>query len=297
VSRKRDRRSSASKATPSGSKAPETREPGDRADAGRPVPGIAVALGRAVLAVGASPILLAAAFASLLATWAVFAGFGFPGSPRVLAIAMAISPAHLFLTDVPVALGAGSEVAVLGAFAALAALRAVTFSFLTLLLGAALRGRADVRAAARRLPAAAGGFAALYIGEVGLVLVASTVLTGFLGQLAILVVPAAIYFLSLIPVVGVLEGVSIREALSRGTRAVRRPGTGHLAFAAGYFLFIYLAASVSPFGPIAPATPTILTWAFGLAMTFLHVSVLGALVLRWLALRDQVPASQARRAS
>jgi hypothetical protein len=296
VSRKRDRRSSASKAAPSPSKTEETGDRADQRDAGRPVPGIAVALGRTVLAVGSSPVLLAAAFGSLLATWAVFAGFGFPGTPQVLAIAMAISPAHLFLTDVPVALGAGSEVAVLGAFGALAVVRAVTFSFLTLLLGAALRGRADVRAVARRLPAAAGGFAALYIGEVGLVLVASTLLTGFLGQLAILVVPAAIYFLSLVPVVGVLEGASIREALARGTRAVRRPGTGHLAFAAGYFLFIYLAASVSPFGPIAPATPTILTWAFGLAMTFLHVSVLGALVLRWLALRHEVPASPSRRA-
>jgi len=234
---------------------------------------------------------LVGAFGSLLATWAVFGAFGFPGTPRVLAIAMAISPAHLFLTDVQVALGAGSEVAVLGAFAALTVLRAVTFSFLTLLLSGALGTGPDLRVVARRLPAAAAGFAALYIAEIGLVLVASTVLAGFLGQLAILVVPAAIYFLSLVPVVAVLEGGSIRQAVARGTRAVRRPGTGHLPFAAGYFLFVYLAASISPFGPIAPVTPSILTWAFGMAMTFLHVAALGALVLRWLAMREDVPPS------
>jgi hypothetical protein len=294
MSRKRDRRSSADKAGASASKPAETRTRPDTEVRTRPTPGVGVALGRAILAVGSSPLILATAFGSLLATWAVFGAFGFPGTPRVLAIAMAISPAHLFLTDVPVALGAGSEVAVLAAFAALTALRAVTFSLLTLLIRSALRAEADLRMVGRRLPAAAGGFAALYVGEIGLVLVASTVLPGFLGQLAILVIPAAIYFLSLVPVVAVLEGSSIRDAVARGTRAVRRPGTGHLPFAAGYFLFIYLAASVSPFGPIAPATPTILTWAFGMAMTFLHVAALGALVLRWVAMREDVPPSTPR---
>jgi hypothetical protein len=294
MSRKRDRRSRSEKDGGSASKPVETRTRPDAEVRARQAPGLGVALGRAILAVGSSPLILATAFCALLATWAVFGVFGFPGTPRVLAIAMAISPAHLFLTDVPVALGAGSEVAVLAAFAALIALRAVTFSLLTLLLRSALGAETDLRLVRRRLPAAAGGFAALYVGEIGLVLVASTVLPGFLGQLAVLVIPAAIYFLSLVPVVAVLEGASIREAVARGTRAVRRPGTGHLAFAAGYFLFIYLAASVSPFGPIAPATPTILTWAFGMAMTFLHVAALGALVLRWMAMREDGPHSPAR---
>ncbi|HEX2025466.1 MAG TPA: hypothetical protein VHH92_03630 [Actinomycetota bacterium] len=291
MSRKRDRRSPAGKADAPTKLTGTASRP---AAGDRPVPGFGVALGRSVLAVGSSPLLLAAASGSLLATWAVFGAFGYPGTPRVLAIAMAISPAHLFLTDVQVALGAGSQVAVLGAFAALTVLRAVTFSLLTLLLGAALGTGTDLRAVGRRVPAAAGGFAALYIGEIGLVLVASSVLAGLLGQLAILVVPAAIYFLSLVPVVSVLEGASIRDAVTRGFRAVRRPGTGHLPFAAGYFLFIYLAASVSPFGPIAPATPTAPTWAFGLAVTFLHVAAMGALVLRWLAIRDDVPLSAAK---
>jgi hypothetical protein len=41
---------------------------------------------------------------------------------------------------------------------------------------------------------------------------------------------------------------------------------------------------------LAPATPEILTWAYGLVMTFVHVAVLGALVFRWGEVRDQVTA-------
>jgi hypothetical protein len=60
-----------------------------------------------------------------------------------------------------------------------------------------------------------------------------------------------------------------------------------------YFLFLFYAASISPFGPLAPATPGVLTWAFGLVMTFLHVGVLGGLVYRWLAVRDRLPGAAA----
>jgi hypothetical protein len=249
-------------------------------------------LARALRTVGSSPLVLAVAFLSLLLTWVLFAILGVEGDPRFLALLMAISPAHLFFTDGSVALLGGSPVAALGSLAGLAALRAVTFTLLILLIDGTLRSEISGRGIAGRLPRAAGGFATLYLGEVVLVVVLSAVLPAVLGQFSVVVVPAAIYFLALAPVVATVEGVSIREGLIRGLRAARLPGTGHLGLALGYFLFLYLAAAISPFGPVAPATPTVLTWAFALLMTFLHVSVLGTLVLRWVAVRDQVAGSR-----
>jgi hypothetical protein len=245
---------------------------------------------RALRTVGSSPPVLAAAFLSLLGTWALFAFLGVDGDPRFLALLMAISPAHLFFTDGSVALLGGSPAAAVGSLAGLAALRAVTFTLLMLLIDAALRSETSGRGVAGRLPRAAAGFASLYLGEVVLVVVLSAVLPAVLGQLSLVVVPAAIYFLALAPVVATVEAVSIREGLVRGLRAARLPG--QLGLALGYFVFLYLVAAISPFGPLSSATPTVLAWAFALLMTFLHVSVLGALVLRWVAVRDHVAASE-----
>lgn len=251
-------------------------------------PRVTESLARALRIVGSSPLLLAVGFLSLLSTWGLFASLGIEGDPRFLALLMAISPAHLFFTDGSVALFGGSAVAALGSLAALAALRAVTFTLLILLIDGTRRSEISGRRIAGRLPRAAASFATLYLGEVVLVVVLSAVLPAVLGQFSVVVIPAAIYLLALAPVVVTVEGVSIREGLLRGLRAVRLPGTGHLGLAVGYFVFVYVAAAISPFGPLSPATPTVLAWAFALLMTFLHVSVLGTLVLRWAAVRVQV---------
>jgi hypothetical protein len=257
---------------------------------GPPPPRVTGSLARALRTVGSSPPVLAAAFLSLLVTWAMFAFLGIEGDPRFLAVLMAVSPAHLFFTDGSLALVDGSPMAALGSVAGLAALRAVTFTLLMLLIDGALRSEISGRGIVGRLPRAAAGFATLYLGEVVVVVVLSGVLPAVLGQFSLVVVPAAIYFLALAPVVATVEGVSIRDGLIRGLRAVRL--SGHLGLALGYFVFLYLAAAISPFGPLSPATPTVVTWAFALVMTFLHVSVLGTLVLRWVAVRDQVAASE-----
>jgi hypothetical protein len=254
-------------------------------------PRVTQSLARALRTVGSSPLLLTVGFLSLLATWGLFVSLGVEGDPRFLALLMAISPAHLFFTDGSVALFGGSPVAALGSLAGLAALRAVTFTLLILLIDGTRRSEISGRRIAGRLPRAAAGFAILYLGEVVLVVVLSAVLPAVLGQFSVVVIPAAIYFLALAPVVVTVEGVSIREGLVRGLRAVRLPGTGHLGLALAYFVLLYLAAAISPFGPLSPATPTVLAWAFALLMTFLHVSVLSTLVFRWAAVRDQAARS------
>jgi hypothetical protein len=248
---------------------------------------------RGLWALGGSPVTLAAAFLALLATWAAFVVLGVEATPRFLAVVMAVSPAHLF-TDVPVAFGAGTAVLTVAAVVGLALLRAVTFGLLTLLMRETLDGGgADLRAAARRLPRAVLNLFTVYVVEVGLVVVLLQLVAGFLGSLSIIVVVAALYFLTFVPVVAAVEGVSFQEAFRRGFRAARLPGTRHVTLVVAYFLLLFYAASVSPFGILAPATPTVLVWGFAMLTTFIHVGVLGALVYRWLAVRDQVPAGPA----
>jgi hypothetical protein len=292
VTSKRRRKRPAPKAASARTSAPEPTKPATPGGpAPSPFPGLGVTLARGLRVVGSSPVVLVTAFVALLATWATFVLLGVEATPQFLAVAMAISPANLF-TDVPVAFTGGGTASVVVTIGGLAILRAVTFTFLLVLIGDGLEGRPDLRAAVRRLPRAGLTLLAVYLVEVGVVVVLLQLVAGFLGQLSLLVVAAAIYFLAFVPVVAVIDGEGLQAAFRRGARASRLPGTRHLTLVLLYFLFLFYAASVSPFGPLTPATPTVLTWTFGLTMTFLHAGVLGGLVYRWLAVREQVPAAQ-----
>jgi hypothetical protein len=249
-----------------------------------------VTLARGLRVVASSPVTLATAFLALLATWGTFAVMGVEATPRFLAVAVAVSPAHLF-TDVPVAFSSGQPVVIAASVVGLALLRAVTFTLLISLIGDGFRSGPSFRQAVGRLPRAGATLVAVYLVEVGLVVVLLQLVAGVLGQLSLLGVAAAIYFLVFVPIVVVLEGEGLQTGFRRGFRASRLPGTRHLTLSLLYFLFLFYAASISPFGLLAPATPGILTWAFGLGMTFLHTAVLGGFVYRWLVVRDQVSAA------
>lgn len=255
-----------------------------------PFPTLGVSVARGLRAVGSSPVILTVSFLSLLLTWGAVAGLGVETSPRFLAALMSISPAHVF-SDFPAAFSAagGSLAMALLASAGMGLLRALTFGLLMLLLlGAMEDGTPDLPASVRRLPRVAVTLLSIYVVEVVLAFTLLQVVAGFLGQLSILVVVAGIYFLAFVPVVATGENASLQESFRRGVRAARLPGTRHLTLVMVYFLFLFYLAAVSPFGLLAPATPGVLTWAFALMATFLHTSVLGALIHRWLVVRDQI---------
>jgi hypothetical protein len=270
-------------------------EPRQRAEeasarATSPYPPLGSSLARGFSAVGSSPAIVVLSFLSLLATWAVFVGLGVEPGARLLALLMSLSPAHVF-SDVPVAAATGDAVAALIGVIGLGVVRAITFGLLTLLIADVLRtGNPDLRAAIRRLPRLGAGLFSLYVVEVAAVVVLLQVLVGFLGPFGIVAVVAALYYLVMAPVVLAAEGASAREALRRSVRASRLPGSRHLAVVMLYFLVLYIGSSVAPFGPVSPATPTIPIWSFALGATFVHAGFLGALVFRWIAVRDRVPA-------
>lgn len=255
-----------------------------------PFPPLGTSLARGLGVVGPSPLILATAFLSLLATSGAFVALGVELTPRFLAVAMAISPAHLF-TDVPVAFSPTDVPGLLASVAGLAILRSVTFSLLIALIAGGLDGVPDFRAAVRRIGRPVLTVLSIYLLEVGLVVVVLQLFAAFLGQFAPLVVAASIYFLAYVPVVAVMENTSLRTAFGLGTRAARLPGLRHMSLVLVYYVVLSIAAAISPV--LAPATPSVLTWAFGLAMTFVHVGVLGALVFRWKEVRDQVTSASA----
>lgn len=287
---------SAAEGGPTGpSETPERRPGLFGAGTPSPFPSFAVSVARGMRAVGSSPVTLSTAFLSVLATWGVLVGAGVEVTPAFLTVLMAVPPANLF-SDVPVAFNiGGSPVLTIAAVAGLGLLRTATYGLLMILIVQELRGEGpNLGAAIRRLPKVGLALFSIYLLEVGLVVLVLQVLAGFLGQLSILAVIAAIYFLVFTSIVAAAEGAPMQEALRRGFRASRLPGTRHLALVIGYFLFLFWVSAISPFGPLAPATPDLATWSYGLVAAFVHVGILGAFVFRWEAVREQVPKEERR---
>lgn len=255
-----------------------------------PFPTLASSVARGFRVVGSSPPILATAFLSLLVTWGVFVAMGSEVGPRTLSLLVSTPPVHVF-TDAPVALAPRSTgVFSVLAVAGLAALRGLMFGLLILLIARTLReGGASMRAALGELPRVSVVVGVLYLVQFGLAVAALQLLVGFLGQLAVLTIAAALYFLVFAPIVAGAEGEGPRQALRRGLRAARLPGTRHLSMVMAYFLLLFYSGAIAPFGLLTPATPSIAVWAYGLTMTFVHVSVLASFVYRWIEVRDEVP--------
>jgi len=259
-----------------------------------PFPTLGKSMARGLRVVGASPQILATSFLGVLATWGVFVAIGSEPDPRAMSLLLSAPPVHAFI-DAPVALSPGASGLFSGlVVAGFAALRGITFALLMLLIVQGLReGRTSVREALRALPRRAFVLGGLYLIQFGLVVAAFQLLVGFLGQLAVLSIAAGLYFLAFAPIVAAAEGDGPREALRRGFRAARLPGTRHLSMAMAYFLVLFYSGAIAPFSGLAPATPSIAVWAYGLFLTFVHVSVLAAFTYRWLEVRDRVPPTPA----
>ncbi|HEX2030213.1 MAG TPA: hypothetical protein VHL78_02265 [Actinomycetota bacterium] len=252
-------------------------------------------MARGLRVVGGSAPLLAATFLSALATWGTVVALGADASLRYLVVEMAASPLHVFFDVDPIFRLGGTSTDALVTTAALGAVRGVTFGLLLLLIAARLRGEPDLAAALRPLPKVALSLFAVYVAEVAAVLGTAELLVGLLGPASRLILPlVALHFLAFVPVVVALERTTARDGLVRGLRAARLPAGRHLLMMVFYFLFSLYLASGTP--PLAPATPSILGWAFALAVSFLHVSVTAALAYRWLAVRREPAVVQSAKA-
>jgi hypothetical protein len=262
-----------------------------------PYPPLGVTLARGLRTVGTSWPTLATVFAAALVTWIVFAAIGEESNPRFMVSELAVPPVNIFLTDISTMFGlGGSAVATLGVMVGLAVLRAATFGAILLMIDRRARTPdASFSETARRFPNLFVTLVAVYIVEVTVAVVVQQIAVGLIGpQFFLLGVIATLYFLAMIPVVAVAEDANAQEALRRGFRAARLPGTRHLALVMAYAILMLTLLLLMPGAVLAPATPTFTTWLLVLLASFVHASVLAALHYRWMIVRDEVPAGPRR---
>jgi hypothetical protein len=126
---------------------------------------------------------------------------------------------------------------------------------------------------------------------IGLFLLANVVALMF-GQLGIVFGPILLmYFLVYVPVVSAAEGLGPVASVRPAIRAARLRGWQHAVLVFGYVIGT-LSLLLRRYSPDLPATPTVLTWAFALFTTFVHLSVQGTVVHRWLSVREPVLAAE-----
>jgi hypothetical protein len=137
------------------------------------------------------------------------------------------------------------------------------------------------------------------------VLFASQILAGlggggftFILQIATLVL--AVWALVFAPVIAVGERRRLMDSLGRSVRAARLPGSGNLSAAAIYVVpvfatFVATVAARVP-GALLDVNPSSTAWIFVVFMNLLHVAMLAAFSIRYLAAADEVPEAPARRA-
>ena len=268
-----------------------------RASGASPYPPLGVSLARGFQAAGASPTILALAFLATFGGWAAFTALGADPSPPGMIILMGLPPIHAFLDVSLVRVVAADTAWATGLVFVLGAVRAIVFAMLALLVVGAVRdGSPDLRAALRALPKTALTVFLILSIELAAVLTIPFFLQTLLGpQIAFLATAVlGLHFLVLAPVIAAAEGGRTAEALKRSFRATRLRGPRHFLLVLAYFSFVFWAANVIGGAGRAPATPSVLTWAFALLATFVHVAVLGALSFRWLAVRDLVPITESK---
>jgi hypothetical protein len=242
---------------------------------------------------------VAVAFLGLLALWGGFALLDQVLPAEGLVYVMGLPPLHVPI-DVSLvqSLLRGSSVLALGAVLGLGVVRGLILGSLALLLFDGIRGREGPAVSLRRLPRVAVSVFGIYGVEVALFLFLLVFAQAVLGPAAGLVMLVlGLHFLGFAPVIAAAEGVPAGAALRLGFRTARLPGARHLAFVLVYFIVVVYAGigATSVAGANAPATPSMLTWGIALVATFGHVVVLGALAVRWDAVREVVLAEHARR--
>jgi hypothetical protein len=268
---------------------------------------VASSLAKGLGVVGASPTILLLAFGFLLALWLVFSTYGvvLAASPAAMVLLEALPPVHSFIDlEFLVAGRTVAPIVALGFGAALVVLRSVAGS---LWIGAMLERfedtperpgslRGTVARARRGFLTVLGLEAAFLV----LALVAVILATGFLGSLGQLALIGALigglYFLSYAEIAAMAEGVGPGQALRLSLSASRIPGPRHMLLVVVYITLTLFVSVVTPGSRVAAATPTLGVWLFVLFVSFLHLSVLGAFVYRWLLLRLHARSSvEARR--
>jgi len=260
-----------------------------------PQPPLLRSLAAGLVAVGTSPLLIVSAFLGAFALWLIYSSTGVV-TPGVMGQLESIPPMHTLL-DVDF-FGIGSRLLPAGGILVLLGLivliRAGLLTLWLSILIPRIEGHTPTDDEPRRPPFGADTFRllqtllAIEAGFLVVLFVLANVVALLFGQLSIVFGPLLLmYFLLYVPVVAAAEALGPVAAIRPAMRAARLRGPQHALLVFGYVIGT-LSLLLRRYSPDLAATPTLVTWSFALFTTFVHLSVLGTVVHRWLSVREPV---------
>jgi hypothetical protein len=268
------------------------------------MPPIRTAFARGLAGTWSSPLVVGGSVAWLLVEWLVVVALGYPGPFALLAHVVAPAPLST-TTDLSISIGVlgvakGLPLVFLTSGLVHALLHAIAVG---LAVEIAETGSASRWGAIRGLRAFPVSFA-IHVAGVA-VLFTSQIVAGFGGgglsfilQLGILVL--AVWVFAFAPVIAVTEGRGFLDCLGRSLRAARMPGSGNLTFAVLYVVPWFATSVATIVGSVPGAgldvNPSATAWVFVVVVGLLHVAMIAALAVRYLAVADEVPDAPVRQA-
>jgi hypothetical protein len=267
------------------------------------MPPIRTSFTRGLAATWSSPVVVGGMVAWLFVEWLILVALGYPGPFALLAHIVASAPIST-PTDLSISIGIlGIARGLPLVFMTSGVVHALLHS---IVVGLALEtletGRASRWGAIRGLRAFPVSFA---IHAIGVAVYITSGIVGGVGaglsqllQIGIFVV--AVWLLAFAPVIAVTEGRGLRDSLGRAIRAARLPGSGNLTFAMMYTIpwfatFLATGVGAAP-GSWLDVNPSYSAWIFVVVVSLLHVTVIAALAMRYLAIAEDVPDAPVRTA-
>jgi hypothetical protein len=257
------------------------------------MPSFRRSLGRGFLLVGSNPILIAIPFAWTFLTWVALQLFGYIGTPNApLGQAVSLPPLSVG-ADLNGMLMTFGQPAGIYALLPVLVLRALLLAVLAGLIVEGFESGAvlpdGLRRGLRALPITLGGIILNLLVVMVLFPLGSGVLGPGLGSLVQVLLPAAaMWLLGFVPFVAATERRPLQAALARSVAGGRTPGGRQFLFCLLYFLLLTSLQILTP-GVAITANPSLLTWAFVLVVTVVHVGFTAAFGYRWLVIEDGVP--------
>ncbi len=260
-------------------------------------------IGRGLVTVAASPLILLVAFGSVFAMWMMLLALGFQGPIARLASGLVLPPLGTGIIDVQLSselAGAPRNALSVLAIVPFLLVRSLILSVIIGLVVEALEsGVATWVGVVRGLRRV---HVVLSVHILGLALVT---VSGFLAPLlgpgigilafiASLVV--GVYLFVFAPVIAVRQGLSMPDCLKRGWRTARVAGMGNLGMATMYVIPV-VAILVGGSAPrwsvsLLGVNPPYTGWIFILGVAFLQVGYIAAFAFRWMSVEAEAPTAE-----
>jgi len=255
------------------------------------MPPVGRSLGRGLLAVVSSPVLLAIAVLVPLLAWLALYALGFEGRPALLVDVLALPPIATYF-DLGPSFLVFVGVAIL--------IRGVLYG---LLAGMIVESLEDGRVSSWGLLRGVAAIPTVIVVQVlsFMLILASNIIFPVLGPgigllAAVGSLVGGLFFLGFAPTAAVRQGRGVVETIRRSGRAAMLPGSRHLLFCGLYFFIaLPVVVGLAPGGGEVTANPSFLGWVFVLAANVLHLGFMGGLAYRWIVAEPSVPEQPVQR--